>query len=121
MPRVIKLKYPIPAHGQMVDELTVPDRLTVGHMMQGDPGEGEIGMMAGVIAGACAIPLSSVRMLDVEDFNAVAAQIFPLSRSGGQDGTPPLVTSPTSIAGLRAKRRRSRRRNSTGFAGMPKE
>lgn len=83
---VITLTHPIQVDGKDVTELTVPTRLTLGALQLMDNEKGEIGKLAGLIAGAFKIPLSSARQMDVADLEAVSEALFPLLPTSGLGG-----------------------------------
>lgn len=83
----IKLTYPIQAHGKEVAELTLPERITLGHMMMMDGQGGPVGQVIGLIAGACQIPPSSAREIDARDLEAIQAALIPLLPNGALAGS----------------------------------
>lgn len=103
--KTVALSHPIQAHGEWVTELSVPERITLGHLMAMDGAQGEMAKIAGLISGVCSIPLSSAQMLDLEDLEAVMAELGPLSRSGAAAGKASQATSPGFTAGPPQKRK----------------
>lgn len=84
---VITLTHPIQAHGQTCTELTLPERITLGHMMMMDGQAGPVGQVIGLIAGACKIPLSSAKEIDARDLEAIQDALLPLLPNGALVGS----------------------------------
>jgi hypothetical protein len=68
----IKLNDPIQAHGETVDTLTLPDKVTVKDLKAMDAATGEVGKIAALIGALAGIPPSSVDQMSAADFGRVS-------------------------------------------------
>lgn len=104
---IIRLTTPITAHGATVAELTIPDEPTMGQLWDAPevtiskggnmllPRFGAVLELAARLAG---VPPSAMKALSRTDGQAVYAAVLPFVLPGQQDGSAPVLTSPSAEA-----------------------